>query len=65
MRRTTATTTDLKRINRNKVYRYIYENENTSKQDLVIDLGLSLPTVSQNLTELFRMGLLRKSSVRF
>jgi len=61
MRRTTSTTTDLKLINRNKVYRYIYENEKASKQDLVLELGLSLPTVSQNLTELFRMGLLRYS----
>lgn len=61
MRRTTSTTTDLKLINRNKVYRYIYEKEKASKQDLVLDLGLSLPTVSQNLTELFHMGLLRYS----
>lgn len=59
MKRTTSTTTDLKRINRNKVYRYIFENDKVSKQDLVRDLGLSLPTVSQNLTELFDLGLLR------
>lgn len=61
MKRTTSTTTDLKLINRNKVYRYIYENDKVSKQDLVRALGLSLPTVSQNLTELFEMGLLRYS----
>lgn len=59
MKRTTATTTDLKLINRNKVYRYIYENDKVAKQDLVRELGLSLPTVSQNLTELFEQGLLR------
>lgn len=59
MKRTTATTTDLKLINRNKVYRYIYENDKVAKQDLVLALGLSLPTISQNLTELFEMGLLR------
>lgn len=59
MKRTTATTTDLKLINRNKVYRYIYENDKVSKQDLVLALGLSLPTISQNLTELFGQGLLR------
>ena len=59
MKRTTSTTTDLKWINRNKVYRYIYENDKVSKQDIVRDLGLSLPTISQNLTELFDMGLLR------
>jgi len=58
MKRTTATTTDLKLINRNKVYQYIYEQGKVSKQDLVAALGLSLPTVSQNLTELFDMGLL-------
>ncbi len=59
MKRTTSTTTDLKLINRNKVYRYIYENDKVAKQDLVRALGLSLPTVSQNLTELFEQGLLR------
>jgi len=59
MKRTTSTTTDLKWINRNKVYRYIYENDKVSKQDLVRALGLSLPTISQNLSELFDMGLLR------
>jgi predicted NBD/HSP70 family sugar kinase len=59
MKRTTATTTDLKLINRNKVYRYIFENDKVSKQDLVLALGLSLPTISQNLTELFGQGLLR------
>ena len=59
MKRATSTTTDLKLINRNKVYRYIYENDKVAKQDLVRALGLSLPTVSQNLTELFDMGLLR------
>lgn len=59
MKRTTSTTTDLKLINRNKVYRYIYENDKVAKQDLVQALGLSLPTVSQNLTELFEKGLLR------
>lgn len=59
MKRITSTTTDLKQINRNKVYRYIYENDKVSKQDLVLALGLSLPTISQNLTELFNQGLLR------
>ncbi len=58
MKRTTATTTDLKRINRNKVYRYIYEKDKVAKQDIVIALGLSLPTISQNLKELFDRGLL-------
>jgi predicted NBD/HSP70 family sugar kinase len=61
MKRTTSTTTDLKLINRNKVYRYIFENDKVSKQDLVLALGLSLPTISQNLTELFGQGLLRYS----
>ena len=59
MKRSTATTTDLKLINRNKVYRYIYEKDMVSKQDIVRALGLSLPTVSQNLSELFEMGLLQ------
>jgi predicted NBD/HSP70 family sugar kinase len=61
MKRTTTTTTDLKRINRNKVYRYIHEKDQVSKRDIVLALGLSLPTVSQNLTELFDLKLLRYS----
>lgn len=55
---TTTTTTDLKRINRNKVYRYIHEKGQVSKRDLVTALGLSLPTISQNFSELFDRGLL-------
>lgn len=54
----TTTTTDLKLINRNKVYQYIYDKDKVAKQDLVLALGLSLPTISQNLTELFDLGLL-------
>jgi len=61
MRKTPTTTTGLKLVNRNKVYRYIYENDKVAKQDIVSGLGLSLPTVSQNLRELFEMGLLRYS----
>ena len=43
------------------LYRFIHEKDQVSKRDIVLALGLSLPTVSQNLTELFDLKLLRYS----
>lgn len=48
----------LKDKNRNKVYKIIYESDGISKQDIARILDLSLPTVSQNLTELKEKGLI-------
>lgn len=50
------TTITLKKINREKVYQYIYEQKNTSKFQIVQDLNLGLSTVSQNLTDLEQEG---------
>lgn len=50
--------TDRKRATRNSVYRYLYECKGfCSRQTLANELGLSLPTVYQNLSELMEMGL--------
>ncbi len=52
-------TAELRRQNRNRVYRYIYSSETpVSKQDVAQNLSLSLPTVGQNLRELLECGLL-------
>lgn len=49
---------DRKRATRNSVYRYLYEAKGfCSRQTLANELGLSLPTVYQNLSELMDMGL--------
>ena len=48
----------VKKINRNAVYRYLYNREAQSKQDIAYALRLSLPTVTQNINELFALGLL-------
>jgi predicted NBD/HSP70 family sugar kinase len=52
-------TAELRRQNRNRVFRYIYSSETpVSKQDVAQNLSLSLPTVGQNLRELLDNGLL-------
>lgn len=51
---------DRKRATRNSVYRYLYECKDfCSRQTLANELGLSLPTIYQNLAELMDMGLVR------
>lgn len=49
---------ETKRHNRNRVFRYIYENRTVSRQDIADGLDLSLPTVNQNINELYDMGYL-------
>ena len=57
-----ATITERRRQTRNSIYRHLYESKDfCSKQSLARDLGLSLPTVYQNLTELMHAGLVRNS----
>lgn len=53
-----ADNTDRKRATRNSVYKYLYHSkEFCSRQTLANKLGLSLPTVYQNLSELMELGL--------
>ena len=49
---------ELKQKNRNNIYKLIHRRGVVSKQDIVRELGLSLPTVTQNLTDLLREGLI-------
>ena len=55
------TTITLKKINRNKVYQYIYHQKETSKLQIVQDLQMGLSTVSQNLNELEQDGLISRN----
>ena len=52
------TTINLKKINRSKVYQYIYKSKVTSKLQIVQDLQMGLSTVSQNLNLLEQEGLI-------
>ena len=52
----------IKKINHTKIYRLIYSApDGISKQEIIRKLGLSLPTVTQKLTELQEEGLVRDS----
>ena len=56
---TTYNTAELRRQNRNRVFRYIYSSGRpVTKQDIAQALTLSLPTVGQNLKELQEAELL-------
>ena len=55
------TTITLKKINREKVYQYIYQQKEASKLQIVQDLQMGMSTVSQNLNLLENEGLIEKN----
>lgn len=55
------TNISVKKINRSKVYQYIYRKKKTSKLQIVQDLQMGLSTVSQNLNLLEQDGLIEKN----
>ena len=54
-------TINLKKINRSRVYQYIYKTHTTSKQQIVQALQMGLSTVSQNLNLLESEGLIDRN----
>jgi predicted NBD/HSP70 family sugar kinase len=48
----------IKKTNRSRIFNLLYENDSLSKRDFQLQLGLSLPTITQNLTELAEEGLI-------
>ena len=54
------TNISLKKINKSKVYQYIYRKKKTSNQQIVQELQMGLSTVSQNLNLLEPEGLTEK-----
>lgn len=56
-----VTTITLKKINKKKVYQYIYHERQTSKLQIVRDLEMGLSTVSQNLNALEAEGLIERN----
>ena len=55
------TNISLKKINKSKVYQYIYKSKVTSKLQIVSDLQMGLSTVSQNLNLLEQEGLIERN----
>ena len=55
------TNISLKKINKSKVYQYIYRKKMTSKLQIVQELQMGLSTVSQNLNLLEKEGLIEKN----
>lgn len=61
MNEKSITTIALKKINKGKVYKNIYKNKATSKQQIVLELQMGLSTVSQNLNILEQDGLIERN----
>lgn len=61
MDKKSMTTIELKKINKNKVYKYIYHNKTTCKLIISSELKMGLSTVNHNLKELESEGLVRKN----
>lgn len=64
MKRLHQTATERRRLTRNRIYGYLYDAEQGhSKQDIADQLGISLPTVHQNLSELMKAELVQADGV--
>lgn len=55
-----ASNMEVKRINRNRVFRYINETDKTSMPDIASALGMSGPTVLQIVKELMKLSLVKE-----
>jgi predicted NBD/HSP70 family sugar kinase len=54
---------DGKQTNRNRVYQLVYNRGSISKPEIAVQLGLSLPTVIQNVKALQQEGLLEEGEL--
>jgi predicted NBD/HSP70 family sugar kinase len=58
-----ASSIEVKKINRNNIYKYLYRHDPMSIQELTAALNLSLPTVTQNLKELQESKLISEAGL--
>jgi N-acetylglucosamine repressor len=58
MKKNRVSNPEVKKINRNQIYRYVNKYEKVSKPDIASTLGISMPTVLQNIKELTERGLI-------
>ena len=56
-----VTSHELKKINRAQVYQYIYRHRSASRSEVASALGMSFPTVTQNLSSLEAQHLIERS----
>ena len=49
---------EMKKMNRNRIFKFIYYHKDVSKQNIAEALGISLPTINQNLKTLMESGFL-------
>lgn len=61
MTRQKAISSEIRKINRNLIYHYLYDHPAVTKLELSNALGMSMPTITQNLTELIAQGLVRNT----
>lgn len=54
---------EVKKINRNAIYRFLYKHDPVSIQEIAYTLNLSLPTVTQNIKELQEKDLIVEAGV--
>lgn len=55
-----ATNIEVKKNNRNQIFRYLCKNNNISNPDIAYALKISVPTVTQNTKELMERGLVKE-----
>lgn len=61
MTKTQITNIEVKKNNRNRIYRYICKHDSVSNPDIAYELKMSLPTVTQNTRELIERGLIEET----
>lgn len=54
------TNIEVKKSNRNRIFRYICKHDRVSNPDIAYELNISLPTVTQNTKDLIQEGLIRE-----
>lgn len=54
------TNIEVKKSNRNRIFRYICKHDRVSNPDIAYELNISLPTVTQNTKELIQEGLIQE-----
>lgn len=55
-----ATNMEVKKSNRNQIFRYLCKNDNVSNPEIAYALKISVPTVTQNTKELIERGLVEE-----
>ena len=52
------TTSEVRKYNKNRIFKLIYNSSAISRQEIADTLGLSLPTINQNIKLLKDSGLI-------